>query len=238
MEYDLKTLENALAGKSKSAKGINIKEIKALLIANGYYIESNKRDDMVPGLTLYIERIKGNKVKISTASAKNTVPSPVPSPVNTKENKMSIRDEIKQLEQFLKKHQEKYNNKAAEIDDITYDAAFDKLQELDPLNPLINEVGEDNSSDFAKVKHIMPMNSQQKARNLEEFAKWYKKGYAPPTNDEDLEDDPVTGERKAIEAMIVSYKLDGLSVELQYVEGRLTRAVTRGTFKLNRKSVV
>ena len=54
----------------------------------------------------------------------------------------------------------------------------------------------------------MPMGSQEKAASPEEFLTWAK--------------------RHVYDEYLVEYKLDGASLELQYEDGKLVRAVTRG----------
>lgn len=116
------------------------------------------------------------------------------------------------LVDFLKKASDAYYNGEPIIDDATYDAALDKLKKQDPNNPYLKKIGKDSSKEFKKREHLMSMTSQQKAANSEEFIKWYKKGYSKD--------------------FVVNHKLDGLSVELQYKEGKFKYAVTRGDGKI------
>ena len=118
-------------------------------------------------------------------------------------------DEIKDLERKILRHQKLYYKGKPEISDSEFDALWDRLTELDPDNELLVEkIGKDDHEMFDKVKHIIPMGSQQKATTPEEIEKWCDK--------------------MDFDQYIVEPKCDGISIELQYNGGWLTRAVTRG----------
>ena len=114
---------------------------------------------------------------------------------------------ISELATLIKKYQDSYYNGEGEISDAEFDRLWDELKALDPNNPVLQRVGAD-SGNFAKIRHIMPMGSQEKAANPEQFLAWAK--------------------NHAYDEYLVEYKLDGASLELQYVHGELMRAVTRG----------
>jgi DNA ligase (NAD+) len=119
---------------------------------------------------------------------------------------------INALERLIKRYQDSYYNGEAEISDAEFDILWDELKSLDPDNPVINKVGADGLSGgadgFPKAKHLIPMGSQEKAANPEEFREWAAK--------------------TALLSYVVQYKLDGASLELQYKKGSLEAAVTRG----------
>ena len=81
---------------------------------------------------------------------------------------------ISELEGEIKKHQNAYYNGEALISDEEFDALWDELKALDPDNPVLKKIGADDGN-FAKVKHRMPMGSQEKAANPEEFTQWAEK---------------------------------------------------------------
>lgn len=114
---------------------------------------------------------------------------------------------IKELETLILKYQKSYYDGEAEIEDSEFDKLWDELKEKDPQNPILKKVGAD-SGNFEKVQHVMPMGSQEKAANPEQFMAWALK--------------------HQYDEYFVEYKLDGASLELQYEHGYLVRAVTRG----------
>ena len=114
---------------------------------------------------------------------------------------------VLELEKLIAQYQKSYYNGEAEISDFEFDKLWDELKSLDPDNPILKKVGAD-SGNFAKVAHVMPMGSQEKAANPEQFLAW--------------------AEKHNYDEYLVEYKLDGASLELQYENGYLKRAVTRG----------
>lgn len=121
-------------------------------------------------------------------------------------NRMS--DRATELERLIRYHQDKYYNDQPEIEDAEFDALWDELKRLDPGNAVLQEVGADGSIRFSKREHLMPMGSLEKASDPESFRAWARKiGH---------------------ERYIVQYKLDGASLELQYIDGELLYGVTRG----------
>ena len=75
---------------------------------------------------------------------------------------------ISELETLIKRYQKSYYNGEGEISDEKFDALWDELKSLDPTNPLLHKVGADNGN-FEKINHVMPMGSQEKAANPEQF---------------------------------------------------------------------
>jgi DNA ligase (NAD+) len=116
-------------------------------------------------------------------------------------------ERIAALERIITAYQDSYYNGDAEISDGEFDLLWDELKELEPESPVLKQVGRDKADGFPKAKHLIPMGSQEKAANPEEFRAWAAK-ILPP--------------------YVVQYKLDGASLELQYEKGILKRALTRG----------
>ena len=117
-------------------------------------------------------------------------------------------DRIEHLAKLIKGYQESYYNAEAEISDSEFDLLWDELKALAPEHPILKKVGSDNSDGFPKARHLIPMGSQDKAANPDEFRAWAKK--IKPFS------------------FVVQYKLDGASLELQYEKGLLIKAITRG----------
>ncbi len=128
------------------------------------------------------------------------------------------KERIDNLVELITYHQHKYYADEAEISDGEFDLLWDELKVLDPNNQILQNVGSDIVSDelfsaipsgtFEKAAHVIPMGSQEKAANEEEFETWAKK--------------------MNFTEYLVEYKLDGASLELQYENGIFIKAVTRG----------
>jgi DNA ligase (NAD+) len=121
---------------------------------------------------------------------------------------MNNKSRITALEHLIRRYQDSYYNGEAEISDAEFDKLWDELKSLDGENAVLKKVGEDSIDGFPKAKHLIPMGSQEKAANPEEFREWAAKMNFP--------------------SYVVQYKLDGASLELQYEKGVLRKAITRG----------
>ncbi|MCE5255940.1 MAG: DNA ligase (NAD(+)) LigA, partial [Spirochaetaceae bacterium] len=115
---------------------------------------------------------------------------------------------VSELEKLIKKNQDLYYNAEPVISDEEFDALWAELESLDPDNSLLVRVGEDKTDGWPKARHFIPMGSQSKATDPEAFIAW--------------------AARMPFREYLVQYKLDGASIELQYQNGLLERAVTRG----------
>jgi DNA ligase (NAD+) len=121
---------------------------------------------------------------------------------------MANEERIIALPHLIRRYQDSYYNGEAEISDAEFDKLWDELKALDPDNPVLKKVGADSTDGFPKAKHLIPMGSQEKAANPEEFREWAAAMNFP--------------------VYVVQYKLDGASLELQYEKGVLRKAITRG----------
>ena len=121
----------------------------------------------------------------------------------------SKKEKIAALEKLILKYQASYYNGEAEISDSEFDLLWDDLKKISPESEVLKKVGTGIDVDgFPKARHLIPMGSQDKASNPDEFIEWAQKQKA--------------------KVFIVQFKMDGASLELQYEKGKLVRAVTRG----------
>ena len=108
--------------------------------------------------------------------------------------------------------QDAYYNSEPIMSDEEFDALWNKLQEEQPDSSLFDAVGKDDSDSFSKEEHIMNMSSQEKVNDEKSFSAWWNK--------------------RVDSGAIVQYKMDGISIELQYNKGTLQKAITRGNGKI------
>lgn len=112
-----------------------------------------------------------------------------------------------ELEDKILIAQKTYYDGNPTMEDDEFDLLWETLQINFPNSILLKSIGSDTSL-FPKAKHLMMMGSQQKAANEDQFKKWFNK--------------------QNTKSFLVQYKIDGLSLELQYINGKLVDAVTRG----------
>jgi len=111
---------------------------------------------------------------------------------------------IQKLEADIIKHKALYYQGRPEISDLEYDKLEDELKKIDPKNPTLEIVGS-TSSNSEKIKHDKKMLSLDKTYILDDLLSWM--GH---------------------EEVISTYKLDGISCSLIYIDGELSLAKTRG----------
>lgn len=129
--------------------------------------------------------------------------------------------EAKSLRKKLDRWAEDYYSKdAPEVEDHVYDQNYNRLLELEAEFPQIvtpdsitQKVGGQINSDFSKVEHKIPMLSMGDVFSKEELKEFDQRM-------QKLVGHPV--------AYNVELKIDGLSLSLEYTDGKLTRASTRG----------
>lgn len=120
------------------------------------------------------------------------------------------RARISELERRLSEARDAYYNKQAPVmSDEEYDALSDELSELDAVNRVVVAIGAPPVSEWQKVRHEHPMGSLDKVNAMEEMTNW-------------------VNSRCPGESLLVTEKLDGISVQVKYVGGKLVQALTRG----------
>lgn len=110
-----------------------------------------------------------------------------------------------------------YNNNNSTISDETYDYQKNTLKKLNPTDPLLKTVGATvNENILKKYLHKIPMGSLEKITEEHTFNNWIKqKSYKIGTTPKKLE-------------VTLSYKMDGISISVEYKNGKIVQALTRG----------
>lgn len=133
---------------------------------------------------------------------------------------MKIQEEINRLTKELEYHNYQYYVlDDPQIPDFTYDQMLRKLEELEqtypelasPLSPT-RRVGGMALTQFEKVQHSVPLESLQDVFSMEELWEF---------------DERVRQSVRRV-TYTVEPKIDGLSVALEYIDGKFVRGATRG----------
>lgn len=134
----------------------------------------------------------------------------------------NIKDKIEELRKEINKHDYHYYVLSQPlISDYEYDQLYKELEKLEneypefitPDSPT-QRVGKDLTKDFKPVNHLFPMLSLANTYSeddLRDFDKRIKKEI--PTDEIEY---------------VVEYKIDGTSISLRYINGKLFTAATRG----------
>ena len=133
---------------------------------------------------------------------------------------MDTREKIRQLTQQLTEASYRYYVlDDPQMQDFEYDALLRQLEELEKANPELalpdsptQRVGGQALSQFEKMTHEVPLQSLQDVFSVEELREFLTR----------------TGEAVPDARFSVEPKIDGLSVALEYVDGRFVRGATRG----------
>ncbi len=124
------------------------------------------------------------------------------------------RTRVAELEEQISKARDAYYNDSPIVPDETYDAWVSELSELKEDSPAVTAVGAPATSSWPKVEHPIPMGSLNKVQTPEEMSDWMHHVSRP--------------EKGPKEDLLITEKLDGISVSLRYEHGRLRQALTRG----------
>ena len=133
---------------------------------------------------------------------------------------MDVQQEMQSLREQLQYHNKKYYDEdAPEISDYDYDMMQRKLRALEAAYPEFADansptqrIGGAASEKFSKVTHAYPLESLQDVFSFDELSEFYER---------------VAGVVEQAE-YVVEYKIDGLSVALEYIDGVFVRGATRG----------
>ena len=118
----------------------------------------------------------------------------------------------------LNKYIKAYEEGNPIVADAVYDADYKKLKEFEKANPTMvldssptRKVGAAIKDGFEKVEHKHKMGSIANINSDDELRDWLKDKIA-----------------KGIKHVVLEFKIDGLSLSLRYVDGKLDDAITRG----------
>lgn len=119
---------------------------------------------------------------------------------------------IAELESQITKAREDYYNGTSTVSDELYDAWVDELADLKADSPAVTAIGAPvpKVSEWKKVAHTTPMGSLSKLNTMDEMTAWILK--------------VSTG----VEPLLLTEKLDGLSISVIYEKGAFSQAITRG----------
>ena len=135
----------------------------------------------------------------------------------------NIEKRIEELRDLIREHDHKYYVLAEpSISDVEYDKLIKELEKLEAENPALitpdsptQRVGKDLTKDFKPVTHQVPMLSLANTYNEEELFDFDRRVREALPEVEKVE-------------YVVEMKMDGASVSLNYVNGYLKTAATRG----------
>ncbi len=136
--------------------------------------------------------------------------------------KSEAKERIEKLRETINQYRYLYHVlDQQEISDAALDSLKHELYELEQAHPDLvtpdsptQRVGGEPLPKFRKVQHEARMLSMEDVFSVEEFGKWHERALER------------SGERQL--DLFAMVKLDGLAVSLEYVDGRLMRAATRG----------
>jgi len=121
-----------------------------------------------------------------------------------------------ELEKKILQARHDYYNSTPTVTDEVFDAWVDELSELRADSPAVTAIGAVPVSEWKKVSHGFTMGSLDKVNTLEEITGWVQGLPA------------ATPEAVMYEPLIVTEKLDGISIHVRYVNGYFSQAITRG----------
>lgn len=137
----------------------------------------------------------------------------------------SYYDEL--VEKLIAWNKAYYEDDNPDVDDALYDAQIKELERIEKENPeLIRKDSptqyagsQELSNKFSKVKHSLPMISLANAFGEDEIREW------------ETRINRIIGE-DAFREYMFELKIDGLSIAIDYKDGKLVKACTRGNGKI------
>ena len=121
------------------------------------------------------------------------------------------------LAQELTAARDAYYNGTPTMSDAEFDAKEAQLRKEMPNNPFFTTVGAPAVSAWKKTPHRIPMGSLNKAQNESDMKAWHSASVLRMPSSQLTSRD-----------VLITEKLDGISISLRYENGKLKQAVTRG----------
>ena len=122
------------------------------------------------------------------------------------DSEMDIKSLRKKLTEYNNAY---YNDSISIIPDSEYDSLKDTLKSISPNDDYFKSIGAKvDDKSWKKVKHDIAMGSLNKVNTANQFNEWTSK--------------------VSDELLVITPKLDGMSIELIYDKGELIQAITRG----------
>ena len=124
---------------------------------------------------------------------------------------------LKELQNLLDKASSSYYTTGNSImEDAKYDSLLEELRKLNPTDLRLTRIGSNvRNTILTKTKHTIMMGSQSKVTNEQEWKDW-------------IQNNVIKNGISLNEKFFASYKMDGGSVSLQYKNGKLIEAISRG----------
>lgn len=130
-----------------------------------------------------------------------------------------MNDRLTQIQTLIDRANDAYyTDGSAIMEDARYDKLKIELKSLNPNDPLLTSVGakiSDRDGILQKKSHTITMGSQNKAMNETEFRAWFNNNILKSGLNSNV-------------ILHASYKMDGGSSSLEYKNGKLVTALTRG----------
>lgn len=118
------------------------------------------------------------------------------------------------LEEQIRRARHDYYNGVPSVTDEVFDAWVDELAELDPASLAVTAIGAPvATTEWKKAAHGFTMGSLDKVNTMEELTAWVQ---------------GIPADGATFVPLIVTEKLDGISIHVRYVNGAFSQAITRG----------
>lgn len=107
-----------------------------------------------------------------------------------------------------------YNDSESIVSDEEFDSFKYELKKRNPKDIFFKKIGSEvpNNSVWQKAKHKIPMGSLDKVNTIDEFKEWCFR----------------INKKHSFKLMIFQEKLDGISIDIEYENGKLIKGITRG----------